>query len=83
MAQHSAIGVFASAVRGPFAGFALVVTMAVIGLVAGGGPSLSTAMELIRFRPSAGVTAALEVDLDRASRANDNGYVDGLTKALD
>ena len=80
---HSPIGLFASAVRGPLAGLALGVTMAVIGLLAGGGPSLSTAMESIRLRPSAGVTATLEVDLDRASRANDDGYLEGLIKALD
>jgi len=83
MAQHSSIGLFASAVRSPLAGLALGVTMAVIGLLAGGGPSLSTAMESIRLRPSAGVTATLEVDLDRASRANDDGYLEGLIKALD
>ena len=59
---HSSIGIFASAVRGPLAGLALGVTMAVIGLLAGGGPSLSTAMESIRLRPSARVTATLEVD---------------------
>jgi hypothetical protein len=55
MAQHSSIGLFASAVRGPLAGLVLGVTMAVIDLLAGGGPSLSTAMESIRLRPSAGV----------------------------
>ena len=80
---HSSIGIFASAVRGPFAGLALGVTMAVIGLLAGGGPSLSTAMESIRLRPSAGVTTTLEVDLDRVSRANDDGYLEGFIKALD
>ena len=83
MAQHSSIGLFASAVRGPLAGLALAVTMAVIGLLAGGGPSLSTAMESIRLRLSAGVTTTLEVDLDRVSRANDDGYLEGLIKALD
>ena len=83
MAQHSSVGVFVSAVRGPLAGLALVVTMAVIGVLAGGGPSLSTAMESIRLRPSAGVTATLEVDLDRASRATDDGYLEGFIKALD
>jgi hypothetical protein len=83
MAQHFSIGLFASAVRGPLAGVLLVVTMAVIGLLAGGGPSLSTAMESIRLRPSTGVTATLEVDLDQASRANDDGYLEGLIKALD
>ena len=71
---HSSIGLFGSAVRGPLAGLVLVVTMAVFGLLAGGGPCLSTAMESIRF---AGVTATLEVDLDRASRANDDGYLEG------
>jgi len=80
---HSSIGIFASAVRGPLAGLALGVTMAVIGLLAGGGPSLSTAMESIRLRPSAGVTTTLEADLDRVSRANDDGYLEGLIKALD
>ena len=83
MAQHSSIGLCASAVRGPLAGLALGVTMAVIGLLAGGGPSLSTAMESIRLRPPAGVTGILEVDLDRVSRANDDGYLEGLVKALD
>ena len=82
MAQHSSIGLFAS-VRGPLAGLALGVTMAVIGLLSGAGPSLSTAMESIRLRPSAGVTTTLEVDLDRVSRANDDGYLEGLVKALD
>ena len=62
---------------------ALGVTMAVIGLLAGSGPSLSTAVESIRLRPSAGVTATLEVDLDRASRATDDGYLEGFIKALD
>ena len=80
---HSSIGIFASAVRGPLAGLALAVTMAVIGLLSGIGPSLSDAMESIRLRPSAGVTATLEVDLDRASRANDDGYLEGFIKALD
>ena len=78
MAQHSSIGLFASAVRGPLAGLVRVVTMAVIGLLAGGGPSLSTAVESIRLRPSAGVTATLEV-----GRANDDGYLEGFIKALD
>ena len=77
---HSSIGIFASAVRGPLAGLTLVVTMAVFGLLAAGGPSLSTAVESIRLRPSAAVTATLEVDLDRASRANDEGYLEGLIK---
>ena len=80
---HSSIGIFASAVRGPLAGLAIGVTMAVIGLLAGGGPSLSTAMESIRLRPSAGVTTTLEVDLDRVSRANDDGYLEGFIKTLD
>jgi hypothetical protein len=80
---HSSIGIFASAVRGPLAGLALGVTVAVIGLLAGGGPSLSTAMESIWVRPSAGVTTTLEVDLDRVSRANDDGYLEGFIKALD
>ena len=80
---HSSIGIFASAVRGPLAGLALGVTMAVIGLLAGGGPSLSTAMESIQLRPSAGVTSTLEVHIDRVSRANDDGYLEGLIKALD
>ena len=75
---HSSIGIFASAVRGPLAGLTLVVTMAVFGLLAAGGPSLSTAVESIRLRPSAGVTATLEV-----GRANDYGYLEGLIKALD
>ena len=75
---HSSIGIFASAVRGPLAGLTLVVTMAVFGLLAAGGPSLSTAVESIRLRPSAGVTATLEV-----GRANDDGYLEGLIKALD
>ena len=75
---HSSIGIFASAVRGPLAGLTLVVTMAVFGLLAGGGPPLSTAMESIRLRPFAGVTATLEV-----GRANDDGYLEGLIKALD
>ena len=74
---HSSIGLFGSAVRGPLAGLVLVVTMAVFGLLAGGGPSLSTAMESIRLRPSAGVTATLEV-----GRANDDGYLEGLVKAM-
>jgi hypothetical protein len=80
---HFSIGIFASAVRGPLAGLAIGVTMAVIGLLAGGGPSLSTAMESIRLRPSAGVTTTLEVDLDRVSRANDDGYLEGFIKTLD
>ena len=75
---HSSIGLFGSAVRGPLAGLVLVVTMAVFGLLAAGGPSLSTAVESIRLRPSAGVTATLEV-----GRANDDGYLEGLIKALD
>ena len=75
---HSSIEILASAVRGPLAGLALGVTMAVIGLLSGAGPSLSTAMESIRLRPSAGVTATLEV-----GRANDDGYLEGLIKALD
>ena len=75
---HSSIGIFAGAVRDPLAGLVLVVTMAVIGLLAGSGPSLSTATESIRLRPSAGVTATLEV-----GRANDDGYLEGLIKALD
>ena len=75
---HSSIGIFASAVRGPLAGLTLVVTMAVFGLLAGGEPFLSRAMESIRLRPSAGVTATLEV-----GRANDDGYLEGLIKALD
>ena len=82
MAQHSSVGLFAS-VPDPLAGLALAVTMAVIGLLSGIGPSLSAAMESIRLRPPAGVTGILEVDLDRVSRANDDGYLEGLVKALD
>ena len=78
---NSSIGIFAGAVRDPLAGLTLGVTMAVIGLLAGGGPSLSTAMESIRLRPPAGVTGILEVDLARASRANDDGYLEGLIRA--
>jgi hypothetical protein len=75
---NSSIGIFAGAVRDPLAGFALGLTMAVFGLLAGGEPFLSRAMESIRLRPSAGVTATLEV-----GRANDDGYLEGLIKALD
>jgi hypothetical protein len=93
MTQQSSFRQFGgSAVYGPwdtlvrFAAteLALVLAIVVICLLAGGASlrttSLPAAMGSIRAEPSA--VGADKPDRDGTSRANDDGYVEGLEKAL-
>jgi hypothetical protein len=66
---------------------ALMLGMMAIGFVAGDKPStwanlLSTVTEWTGSQPSAAGTDSRVVDRDGASRANDDGYLEGLQKAL-
>jgi hypothetical protein len=95
MAQHSSIGASPGAVQGALDGFArsvatfaLVVAMVAIGLLTSGGASslllpLSTGMESTWLRPSGAAVAPRALNRGRAQRTNDDGYLEGLTKALD
>jgi hypothetical protein len=90
MVQQCSNGLFASAVYRPFDGVVLPVTAAlvlavVIGLLAGGGrlaPSSSTVAESTRLQPSAADMGSLELERDRTSGTNDDGYLEGLVKAM-
>ena len=66
---------------------ALMLGMMAIGFVAGDKPStwtnlLSTVTEWTGSQPSAAGTDSRALDRDGATRANDDGYVEGLQKAL-
>ena len=66
---------------------ALMLGMMAIGFVAGNKPStwtnlLSTATEWTVSQPSAAGANSRVLDRDGASRANDDGYLEGLQKAL-
>jgi hypothetical protein len=67
---------------------ALVLAMVVLGLLAGDRPYswtdfVSTVTESTRSQPSAVGADSRVFDRDGASRANDDGYLEGLAKALD
>jgi hypothetical protein len=66
---------------------ALMLGMMAIGFVAGDKPStwtnlLSTVTEWTGSQPSAAGADSRAFDRDGASRANDDGYLEGLQKAL-
>jgi hypothetical protein len=94
MAQRLSIGLFADAVYRPLHGLArrvsaaLAVAIVVVGLLATvATPPLvrlsSTLMESARLQPSAAAVASQGLIRDRASRANDDDYLEGLIKVLD
>ena len=95
MAQQSLTPAFTKAVDAPLGGLvrlvppalALMVGMMAIGLVAGDKPStwtnlLSAVTEWTGSQPSVAVADSRVLDRDGVSRANDDGYVEGLQKAL-
>ena len=95
MAQRSSTRAFTKTVDAPLDGLvrlvpsalALMLGMMAIGFVAGDKPStwtnlLSTDTEWTGSQPSAAGTDSRALDRDGATRANDDGYVEGLQKAL-
>ena len=95
MAQNPLIREFTGAVDAPSDGLirlvapalALMLGMMAIGFVAGDKPSawtnlLSTVTEWTVSQPSAAGANSRVLDRDGASRANDDGYLEGLQKAL-
>jgi hypothetical protein len=95
MARRSSTHAFTKAVDAPLDGLvrlvppalALMVGMIAIGFVAGDKPStwtnlLSTVTEWTGSEPSAAGDDSRILDRDGASRANDDGYLEGLQKAL-
>jgi hypothetical protein len=67
---------------------ALMLGMMAIGFIAGDKPStwtnlLSTVTEWTGSQPSAAGADSRVLDRDGASRANDDGYLEGLQKALE
>jgi hypothetical protein len=96
MTQQYSIRLSGGAVDSPSAGLfrlvtpalALVLAMVVLGLLAGDRPYswtdfVSTVTESTRSQPSAVGADSRVFDRDGASRANDDGYLEGLAKALD
>ena len=95
MAQRFSTRALTSAVDAPSHGhvrllapaLALMLGMMAIGFVAGDKPStwtnlLSTVTEWTGSQPTAAGADSRAIDRDGASRANDDGYLDGLQKAL-
>jgi hypothetical protein len=95
MAQRSSTRAFIKAVDAPSDGLlrvvppalALMVGMMAFGIVAAGKPStltnlLSTATAWTGSQPSAAGADSRAIDRDGASRTNDDGYLEGLQKAL-
>jgi hypothetical protein len=95
MAQRSSSRTLTGAVEAPSDGhirlvapaLALMLGMMAIGFVAGDKPStwtnlLSTVTEWTGSQPSAAGADSRVVDRDGTSRANDDGYLEGLQKAL-
>ena len=95
MAQRSSTRASTKAVDAPLDGLvrlvppalALMLGMMAIGFVAGDKPStranlLSTVTEWTGSQPSAAGADSRALDRDGATRANDDGYVEGLQKAL-
>jgi len=65
----------------------LVMGMAVVSLPTGSGPSpwtafWSTVTASMRWQPSDAQVGSQLVDPDAANRANDDGYLEGLAKAV-
>jgi hypothetical protein len=96
MTQQSSIRLSGGAVDGSSDGLvrlvtpalALILAMVVLGLLAGDKPSswtdfVSTVTESTRSQPSAVGADSRVFDRDGANRANDDGYLEGLAKALD
>jgi len=95
MAQRSSTRTLTRAVDAPSDGhirlvvpaLALMLGMMAIGFVAGDKPStwtnlLSTVTEWTGSQSSAARADSRALDRDGASRANDDGYLEGLQKAL-
>ena len=95
MAQNPSIREFTGAVDAPSDGLirlvapalALMLGMMAIGFVAGDKPSTwtnssSTVTEWTGSQPAAAGVGSRVFDRDGASRANDDGYLEGLQKAL-
>ena len=95
MAQRSSTRAFTKAVDAPLDGLvrlvppalALMLGMMAIGFVASDKPStwtnlLSMVMEWTGSQPAAAGADSRVFDRDGASRANDDGYLEGLQKAL-
>jgi len=95
MAQRSSTRTLTRAVDAPSDGhirlvapaLALMLGMMAIGFVAGDKPStwtnlLSTVTEWTGSQPSAAGADSRALDRDASSRANDDGYLEGLQKAL-
>ena len=90
MAQRSSTCTLTRAADAPSDGHihlvapALALGMAAIGFVASDKPSLrtTTVSEWMGSLPSAADTDSRVPDRDGASRANDDGYLEGLQKAL-
>jgi hypothetical protein len=94
MAQRFSVGLLAGVVYRPLDGFsrpiiaALVLAIAVIGLLVTVAatplaPSLSTGMELRWSQPPAAAVAPQGPNRERASRANQDDYLETLVKVLD
>jgi hypothetical protein len=88
MTQHFSIELFASGVYRVLLSAALVVAIAVIGLLATAAtpqmaPPLSTVTESAPLPPSAAGFSPQGRDRDQAGRTNDDDYLEGLVKALD
>jgi hypothetical protein len=95
MTQQSLTHAFTKAIDAPSGGLvrlvppalALMLGMMAIGFVAGDKPStltnlLSTVTEWTGSQPSAAGADSGVLDRDGVSRANDDGYLEGLQKAL-
>ena len=95
MAQRFSTRALTSAVDAPSHGhvrllapaLALMLGMMAIGFVAGDNPStwaksLYTVTEWTGSQPSTASADSRVLDRDGASRANDDGYLEGLQKAL-
>ena len=91
MAQRFSIGLFSGAVYRPLDGrlvsAAFAVGIAVISLLAAAAApplvsSWSTIVGSTRLQPSAAAVTAENLIRDRASRTNDDDYLEGLVKAL-
>jgi hypothetical protein len=96
MARQTSIRLLGGAGDRPFDAFVRLVAvtlvfvlgMAVVSLPTGNGPSsltafLSTLAASTRWEGSVAQLGSQLLERDQASRANDDGYLEGLAKALD
>jgi len=90
MVQQCSNGLFTGAICRPLDGLVRPVTAALalavaIGFLAGGGrlvPSSSSVAESTRLEQSAADIGSQGLDRDRTSGTNEDGYLDGLVKAM-